>query len=435
MVRAMPLFGRKKRSQPEAEQVEEVTPDETPQVKSEPISVGDYRRALLSAIEPQQPIGLGVLEAFGRRLCENIVADIDLPTFTGASVDGYAVHAADISSAKPGAPVRLPVLDTLDSPVYRGAPLLEKSAVRVAAGAPIPEGADAVVPLEQTDGGTDEVAVRVAVAAGQHVRPAGSDIADGTLLLREGRLLDAGAIGLLAEVGHDKVLVRQPPRVVVLTVGSDLVPPGLPLASRAHRYDATTTLIAAAARADGARVFAAGTFGDDARVITQALTDQLIRADLVVIVGGVDGSVPEVLAQLGEIEIHRVSLHPGGTQGFGRIGEDRTPVIVLPAGASSAFVAYQAFVRPALRRLQGEPDQRPETRILPARIALHGRDDATELIPAVISARGVEPAGVLGSELAYDVARADALIVLPRGTHLVRANSDVEVWVLTPPAA
>ena len=431
----MPLFGRKKRSQPEAEQIEEVTPGETRQAQPEPISVEEYRSALLRAIEPQQPIGLGVLDAYGRRLCEDIVADIDLPTFTGASVDGYAVHAADVSSASQDAPVRLPVLDTLDSPVYRGAPLLENSAVRVAAGAPIPDGADAVVPLEQTDGGAEEVAVRVAVAAGQHVRAAGSDIADGTLLLRAGRLLDAGAIGVLAEIGHDKVLVRQQPRVVVLTVGSNLVPPGLPLASRAHRYDATTTLISAAAKADGARVFAAGTFGDAPQVISQALTDQLIRADLVVIVGGVDGSVPEVLGELGEVELHRVALYPGGTQGFGRIGEEQTPVIVLPSGASSSFVAYQAFVRPALRRLQGEIDEAPQIRILPARVALHGRDDATELIPAIISARGVEPAGVQGAELAYDVARADALIVLPPGTHLVPANSDVEVWVLTPPAA
>ena len=92
-------------------------------------------------------------------------------------------------------------------------------------------------------------------------------------------------------------------------------------------------------------------------------------------------------------------------------------------------------VRPALRKLQGEPDERPASRKLPARVALHGHEGATELIPAIVSARGVEPAGVPGSELAYDVARADALIVLPPGTYLVPANADVEVWVLTPPAA
>lgn len=429
----MALFGRKKKSQPEAEP-QQVQPDETPQPEPEAIGVHEYRTALLEVIEPLPPIGLGVLDAFGRRLCEDIVADLDLPTFTSAAVDGYAVHAADVAEATDDEPVRLPVLDSLDDPAYRGAPLLPNSTVRVAAGAPIPEGADAVVPVEATDGGEHEVQVRTAVTTGQHLRTAGSDIADGTLLLEAGRVLDAGAIGLLAEVGHDKVLVRQPPRVVVLTVGSNLVPPGQPLASRAHRYDATTALIAAAARADGARVFAAGTYVDDAATLAEALNEQLIRADLVVVVGGLDGAVPQVLADLGEVNLHRVSVNPGGTQAYGTIGDERIPVIVVPGGAASAFVGYHAFVRPALRRLQGEPDDRPDTRTLPARVAVHGNAAATELIPAIVSERGVEPAGVTGSELAYDVARADALIVLPPGTRLVPANADVEVWVLTPQA-
>jgi len=435
MVSAMALFGRKKLAEAPTEQNGEAVPDpeRDPEPESEPISVEQYREALLAAIEPQPPLGIGLLDAFGRRLCENIVADIDLPTFTSASADGYAVRAADIATATPSEPVTLPVLDTLDSPVYRGAPLLENTAVRVAPGAPIPEGADAVVPIEQTDGGELEVRVNVAVAEGQHLRLAGSDIADGTMLLEAGRRLDARAIGLLAEVGLDKVLVRQPPRVVVLTVGSDLVPPGFPLASRAHRYDATTTLIAAAAKADGAQVFPAGTFGNDQQVLVQVLRDQLIRADLIVAVGGQDGALVKVLKELGDATVHRVTINPGGRQAFALVGDDRTPVIALPAGASSAFVGYQAFVRPALRKLQGEPDEQPQSRILPARVALHGHDEATELIPAIISGRGVEPAGVPGTELAYDVARADALIVLPPGTHLVPANSDVEVWVLTPP--
>ncbi len=434
----MALFGRKKRAEQSADEIDETAQQEAPEPdlgpEPEPISVEQYRKALLAIVEPLPPLGIGVLDAFGRRLCETIVADLDLPVFTSAAADGYAVRAADVAAATADEPVTLPVIDTLDSPIYRGAPLPEQTVVRVAVGAPIPEGADAVVPLDQTDGGDDEVVIHAAIAAGQHLRLAGSDIADGTLLLAEGRVLDVGAIGLLAEVGHDKVLVRQPPRVVVLTVGPDLVPPGLPLASRAHRYDATTTLVAAAAKADGARVFPAGTFGDDPAVLTQALTEQLIRADLVVVVGGLDGPVPEVLKGLGETSVHQVMLNPGGSQAYALVGEDRTPVIALSGGAASAFVGYQEFVRPVLRRLQGEPDEKPQSRVLPARVALHGHDDATEYIPAIITDRGVEPCGVPGAELAYDVARADAMIVLPPGTHLVPANSDVEVWVLTPPA-
>ena len=435
MVSAMALFGRKKLAEAATEQNEEAVPDpeRDAEPESEPISVEQYREALLAAIEPQPPLGIGLLDAFGRRLCENIVADIDLPIFTSASADGYAVRAADIATATPSEPVTLPVLDTLDSPVYRGAPLLENTAIRVAPGAPIPEGADAVVPIEQTDGGELEVRVNVAVAEGQHLRLAGSDIADGTMLLEAGRRLDARAIGLLAEVGLDKVLVRQPPRVVVLTVGSDLVPPGFPLASRAHRYDATTTLIAAAAKADGAQVFPAGTFGNDQQDIGPGAQ------------GPVDPGRPDRRragpgrcagrGAEGTRRRHRPSSddQSRGRQAFALVGDDRTPVIALPAGASSAFVGYQAFVRPALRKLQGEPDEQPQSRILPARVALHGHDEATELIPAIISGRGVEPAGVPGTELAYDVARADALIVLPPAPTSCRRIADVEVWVLTPP--
>ncbi len=429
----MPPFGRKKRAEPVLEQVDETAPAEVTPAPSEPIGLAEHRDALLAVVEPLPPIGLGVLDAFGRRLCEDIVSDIDLPTFTSAAVAGYAVRATDVAAASVSRPVRLPVLDTLDSPVYRGAPLLEGTAVRVALGAPIPEGADAVVPADQTDEGDVEVRIDTAVAAGQHLRLAGSDIADGTRLLDQGRILDAGAIGLLAEIGLDKVLVRQPARVAVLTVGSDLVPPGLPLASRAHRYDATTALIAAAARADGARVFAAGTFADEAAVITEALTDQLIRADLIVVVGGLGGALPEVLGALGDSTVSQVTVHPGGVHGFAVVGDDRTPLVALPGGVAAAFVGYHAFVRPVLNRLQGEPDLLPRSRVLPARVALHGRLGATELIPAMVSERGVEPAGAVGTDLAYDVARADGLIVLPPGTHLVPANSDVEVWMLTPP--
>lgn len=428
----MALFGRKQRSETTVEPA--APPPAQPSASEpEPIGVDEYRAALLEGIEPLPPIGLGVLDAVGRRLCEDIVADIDLPTFTSAALDGYAVLAAEVVTAASSRPVRLPVLDTLDTPAYRGAPLLERSTVRVSAGAPLPEGADAVVPIAQTDGGEFYVDVLTPVATGQHVRPAGSDIADGSLLLERGHLVDSGAAGLLAEVGLDKVLVRQTPRVAVLTVGADLVAPGLPLTSRTQHYDATTTLISAAARADGAQVFPAGTFGDDAAALTEALTDQLIRADLIVVIGGLRGSLPGVLAGLGEMTEHRVTIHPGGRQAFGRVGDDGTPVIVLPGGAVSAFVGYHAFVRPALWRLKGEPDLNPDIRTLPARVALHGRNEATELIPAIITDRGAEPAGVPGAELAQDVARADALIVLPPGTHLVTANSDIEVWVLTPP--
>ncbi|MFZ1411423.1 MAG: gephyrin-like molybdotransferase Glp, partial [Micropruina sp.] len=318
-------------------------------------SLEDHRDYVLSLVRPLRPFGIGILDALGQSLCENIVSDIDLPTFTSALVDGYAVRGSDLVWASESRPVRLPVVDVLESIDYRGAPLTPGTAVRIAVGAPVPEGADAVIGLEHTDSGIDVVTITSEVAFHANLRMAGSDIADGTHLLSTGDILSPGAIGLLAEIGIDKVLVRPRPRVVVVTSGSHLVQPGLPLTSRAQSYDTTTTLIAAAARADGAQVYPLNTLEPNKAKLTQVLSDQLIRADLVVAIGDLDGpeGVAEVLGALGRADVSEVAIRPGGRQGFALIGDDETPVVALPLGAVSAFVGYHAFVRPLLRKLAG----------------------------------------------------------------------------------
>ena len=433
MVSRMALFGRKKRTRTEPEEVapEAATPEPEP---VRPRTIAEHREFLLGQVRPLRPFGVGVLEAYGHTLCETIDADLELPTYTSATVAGYGVRLADVTGASASSPVVLPVVDTLDSPLYRGAPLTPRTAVRVSAGAPLPDGVDVVVGLADTDRGADEVAILVEPTLLANLRLAGSDIADGTRLLRSGEVLSVGAIGMLAEAGLDKVLVRPRPRIVVATVGRDLVAPGNPLTSRAQRYDATTLLLAAAARADGAQVYPVGALGEERAPLARVLSDQLIRADLIVLAAELseDGAVPAVLGELGRFEGVEIAMHPGGRQGFAQIGDDATPVLVVPQGTVAAFVSYHAFVRPLIRRLAGKEQSDSRMVALPARTRLGSDLGVTELIPITLSERGAEVCGDPERELAFDLARADGLAVIDAHVDAIAANQDVECWVFDP---
>lgn len=392
-------------------------------------SLADHRAFLLRQVAPLRPFGMGVLEAYGQTLCETIDADLDLPTYTSSAVDGFAVRGSDLVGSSPQRPATLPVVDTLDSPTYRGAPLTAGTTVRVTAGAPIPDGADAVVPAAAADDQGDTAVFTGEVTHHANLRLVGSDIAEGSRLLEAGEALGSGAIGLLAEVGIDKVLVRPRPRVVVLTVGDHLVTPGHPLTSRAQRYDSTTALIAASARADGAQIFTVPSLPPDAQRVRQVLSDQLIRADLVIVVGGLgeSGVVEEVLTDLGTVDFCEVAVHPGPRQGFALV--EGTPVVVIPGGTVAAFTSYYAFVRPLVHTLAGTPDGETLPVPMPARSAFRGTMGVTELVPVRLTPRGADPVGTPGRELAYDLARADGLAVLPPDVDDVAAHADVECWV------
>ena len=186
-------------------------------------------------------------------------------------------------------------------------------------------------------------------------------------MLRNGDQLNARAIGLLAGVGRDKVLVRPRPRVVVIATGSELVEPGLPLAREQMIYDSNSYLLAAAARAAGAQVFRVGLVSDDPDEVRQLINDQLVRADLVLTTGGVSQGdydvVKEVMPGLGATDFTQVAMQPGKPQGFGLIGESRVPMLMLPGNPVSAFVSFEAFARPAIRKLMGTtPYVRPSVR-------------------------------------------------------------------------
>ena len=430
----MALFGRSKDDPSQAASAETEperlpNPPETEDTVAR--SVQEHRDLLLSRVPSLKPFGMGLLDAHGLTLCETIVADLDLPTFTSATVDGWAVRGSNLVGASSLRPVVLPVVDTIEPGGFRGAPLTPGTVVRVAAGAPVPEGADAVVPLEEgVDLGEERVEFQTEAVFKQNLVLAGSRVADGDTLARSGATLDARMIGLLAEVGLDKVLTRPRPRVVVLSLGTDLVAPGLPLTRLTQTYDAGTALIAAAVRAEGAQVFPAGIVADDAKSVRRALEDQLLRADLLIMLAEPSDALVSVLGAMGSTDVGEVAMNPGGRQVFALVGEDKTPVLVLPSKVVPAYISYQAFGRPLIRRLAGLDPLVRRTVPRPTTRALDADPDRTEFRLAELSHRGVTPLPVADDLGAAELARAKAIVVIPAGAGGIPAHADVICWLL-----
>lgn len=421
-VRTMPLFGRKKPAlepTPEAVVVDEPLPERTPE---EQLSV------LLDGVRPMSPFGMQLNDVLGLTLCEDIVSDIDVPVVTTAKVEGYGIRAANIVGASSEHPIDLRLVGMVERrdvlPTQAVAP---GGCVLVAEGAPVPKGVDAVVPLEDAEQTGRIVTFTFEAGLHQNLRLRGSDLADGQQLLPSGAVLDARSIGLLAEVGLDKVLVRPRPRVVVFSVGADLVAPGLPLTLVNQRYAGATALVAAAARGDGATVYPLDNGPQDAASLRQTITDQMIRADAMVILTDSESDsrlVTDVLGSIGSVNAAEVTMNARCVQASGRIGEDGLPVVVIPAGAVTACACYHLFVRPLLARLSAREIAEPCRRATVAE-DLPGSADATLYLPALVTEEGIRPLSAVGSELAYDVVRANALLVVPRSGSL-ECGAEVE---------
>lgn len=436
----MPLFGRKKNedSAPLDRTREPLPPPPEPG-PSGLRSMADHRDYLLSCLEPLPAFSQHVLDALGLSLCEDVHSAISMPRFDNSAMDGYAVRAVDVAAASEQTPVSLPVVGEVAAGQDALHRLSPGTAMKIMTGAPVPAGADAVVPYEATDRGTSDVRVVAPSTVGQHIRYVGEDVQAGSQLFSVGDQLGPRDVGLLAGIGRDKVLVRPRPRVAVVSTGTELVQPGLELAGAHQIYDSNSYLLAAAAAQAGADVFRVGLVSDDPEQVKQLILDQLVRADLVVSTGGVSQGdydvIKAVMPELGATDFTQVAMQPGKPQGFGLVGDDRTPMIMLPGNPVSAFVSFEAFVRPAIRRLMGlTPCTRPATgaRLThPVRSAPGRRQLARGIVTLdEDGGRLVELAGGHGSHLMADLARANALVVLPEEVTAVEAGEDVEVWLL-----
>ncbi|MGY1723068.1 molybdotransferase-like divisome protein Glp [Blastococcus sp. SYSU DS0533] len=393
---------------------------------------------ILAAVPQPDPIELAVLDAQGLLCAEDVVSQRALPAFDQAALDGYAVRAEDVAAATVARPVELPVVGESAAGASEPSSIGPGLAMRVAAGAMLPAGADVVVPAVWTDNGAARVAVQAAPPVGSYVRRTGDDVAPGDPAVHVGTPIGPAQISLLAAVGRDRVSVRPRPRVAVLSSGTELVDISSPLAP-GQVVDVNSYALAAAARDAGADAYRWGILPGDQRRLAEVLESQLLRSDLVLLSGTFTGPafdmVQEALASLGGMRVSQVAMHPGPAQGFGRLGRDQVPVIVVPGEPVAALVAFEVFVRPAIRLMLGKRQlfRRTVQAIsgqhllspLGYRQYLHGT-----VMRHPEGGYVVEPVGEATDALLARMARANCLIVIDEDVTEVAAGGLVTVMPL-----
>ncbi len=398
------------------------------------VPVEEARDRVLSQVAPLAPLQLPLTESYGCVLAEDVVATHDLPAFASSAMDGFAVRAADASGASGSNPVELKIAGRAligrrpETTVGGG------EAVRIATGAPIPAGADAVVPIENADAAGDLVRLSEAPAAGSHVRPAGEDVTEGDVLVPAGTRIGSPELGLLANSGHPHPIVHPRPRVVVLSTGDELIPP-TETPSFGQVRDANAYTIFGALRDAGAIPVMAGIVRDDVEALKESVFSYLVQADAFVSSGGVSVGERDVVKaaffRRGEVEFFRVAMQPGMPQGFGQI--EGKPYWGLPGNPVSVFVSFEIFVRPAILKMMGRTQlRRPEvTATLTRDVSGPKGKMQYARVDVKRGAAGwtAEPTGSRGSNLISTVSRANGLAMVPPGIELAPAGSQVRVML------
>ena len=400
------------------------------------VSIDAHRADILDRIRPLPPTQLGITEAEGSVLAEDITASRPLPPFDNSAMDGYALIAADTAGAAKDAPVTLRVTGEVAAGDTGAYAITPGACLRITTGAKLPGGADAIVPVEETDGGIAQVAIRLAVEPGHAVRYSGGDAREGDVLLARGTRLGPMQIAVLASSGRARAEVFPRPRVAVFSTGDELTEPGQPLAP-GKIWDSNSFMLAAAAREAGCLAFRHGPVPDDPREILPAIEHQLLRADLLITSGGVSMGgehdvVKDTLSRLGTIQFRKVAMQPGMPQGFGTIGEDSTPIFTLPGNPVSAYVSFQIFVLTALGALQGQPDRQLPSVQATVTGPLRSPPGRRSYMRGVLNrADGtVAPLSGQGSHQVATLGRANALIVVPEWAVHMKEGDDVEVLCL-----
>jgi len=399
-------------------------------------SVEAYLADIIAAIRPLPTRELPLAAALGAVLTDDVTALHPLPSFDNSAMDGYAVRASDVTTASRENPVVLVVAGEVAAGDTRRHDLVPGSALKIMTGAALPAGADAIVPVEQTDGGTGRVAITQPVTAGTAVRTAGGDAQPGDLLLSAGTRLGPVHVGLLAAAGHGAVTARPRPRVTVIATGNELVEPGGQL-EPGQIYESNALMLAAAARQAGCPAVQYPIVRDDTDGVLTAVTDALTSADLLVTSGGVSmggehDAVKAALSTLGTVTFRRVAMQPGMPQGFGTVGPAATPIFTLPGNPVSAYVSFCLFVRPALDAMQGIFRER--TKRGPATLAgpILSPAGRRSYLRGVLDADAglVTPVAGQASHQLANLARANALIIVPEEVTSLEAGASVDVMEL-----
>ncbi|WP_265521716.1 gephyrin-like molybdotransferase Glp [Oerskovia flava] len=430
----------------------------------EPLSVAAHLERTLGLVEPLPGVRVPLDDALGAVLAEDLHARLAVPPFDASAMDGYAVRADDVAHATPERPVRLDVVADLaaapESPAPAGVFRLGPGqAARIMTGAPVPDGCDAVVPVERTStrrfvagATTRERTVAVHALGRTHIRRRGEDVEPGDLIARAGAVLTPRLVSAAASIGHGDLPVHRAPRVVVLSTGSELVPARTAGTGDGTRPDdpgpgqipdSNSFLLAACARDAGAVVDRVGAVPDTPDALYAALEAAARDADLLVTSGGVSAGAFDVVKEVllggddavSDVQLVAVGMQPGKPQALARWRG--VPWIAVPGNPVAAFVSFEAFVRPAIGRLRGLADP---ARPLVERVAAEGwrsPPGREQFVPVVHTPQGQvvpaavrKPGGGSGSHLVSSLARADAVAVVGADVDEVRPGDTVRVMVI-----
>lgn len=407
------------------------------------LSVKQARTILLDAVHPLEVEQIALRSAHNRVLGEALDAAYDMPFFTNSSADGFAVQAGDTAQASLETPVELVVVADIPAGSQPVVTIRQGQAARIMTGAPLPQGADAVVMVEATDHyhRDEELPVRKRVRihepvnSGDSIRPRGQDVQAGALLLSAGHALRPQDLGLLASQGYATVPVFRRPKIALLSSGDELLDPSQPI-SPGKIYDANSSMLSALLEDCGAEVISAGFVRDDEDATRSKLDDfSAAGVDLLITSAGVSVGafdfIRKVITQNGDLTFWKVDMRPGKPLAFGRYRG--VPVVGLPGNPVSAFVGCLIFVVPMLMKMSGITDHQP--RMLQAKLVEPVESDGREsYLRAILDEQDgkavVRLSGHQGSGNLFALTRANALLILPSGVKSLPAGYTVNVFPL-----
>jgi molybdopterin molybdotransferase len=407
------------------------------------LSVAEARARILEHFGPLGTESIALAECAGRVLAEPVVAEHDLPPFANSSMDGYAVRSGEVASATAERPVVMPVSGDIPAGGGVPGPLPAGTVARIMTGAPLPAGADAVVPVEDTGQARHEIGaalpaeVRIFIVAspGANVRPAGQDVRAGQVVLEPGAVLRPASVAVLASLGHGRVTVYRRPCVAVLSTGDELREVDEPLAA-GQIHDANSYSLAAAAAQYGARVLRLGIARDVAAEVRARLQQAREQAaDLILTSAGVSVGAYDVVKAVveaeGNLAFWRVRMRPGKPLAFGQLWG--VPFFGLPGNPVSALLSFEVFVRPAILKAGGHRTwNRLEIKaVLTESMRSDGRESYLRVDVERQGATYVaRPAGDQGSAVLSTLVRANGLLIVPEGVREARAGEEFTVWLL-----
>ncbi len=395
----------------------------------------DAAHRIVRALSPVGTVTLPLMEAHGLVLGADVTSAIAMPRWTNSAMDGFACRAADVASATAESPVTLQVIGRVRAGESATTAVLPGTAVRIATGAPVPDGADSVVRMEDTDNDAIRVTVRDARDAGRNVRPAGEDVHRGEVVLTAGTRLGSAQISLLASIGVAHVVVHRRVRVGIVATGDELIALDAFDVGRGDRIVSSNTYaLLAALREMGAEATNFGIVRDDPAALREALAAAAAASDLVFTTAGVSvgehDHVKQVVLSLdGALDFWRVRMRPGSPLAAGRIGT--TPWLGLPGNPVSTLVTFELFGRPAVRRLAGNRTPYPARMPVITDDAITLSAPLTHFLRAVVTMESdgrlhARLAGGQASNIVSSLARANALVVVPPDRPSVAAGETLE---------